>query len=397
MDVRVSASESSDTAMAMAEVLADLNLEEAKAPDFIAVHMSAAHDSAVVQCMLRATGVGALHGGTSCLGVMTNAGLASREGAGLGVFAIWDPEGDYGSAMADLSEDARTAAKDAIQKALQAADRSGEIPDLVWLTAAPGQEEDIIEGLQEILGDGVPIVGGSAADNTIAGEWGVFDSEATRTNGVMVSVLFPSRPLFSAYQSGYAPSELQGKVTAAEGRRLIEIDGRPAAAVYSEWTGLTLDLQPHDDPKMILGESTLMPLGREASLVADVPFYLLSHPAYANPDGSIDLFSEIAVGENITLMQGAVESLTARAGKVASMACEKGRLQPNDVAGALVVYCGGCMLAVREHMARVAQGIDEALNGAPFLGVFTFGEQGPVIDSQNRHGNLMISCVSFAK
>ena len=53
------------------------------------------------------------------------------------------------------------------------------------------------------------------------------------------------------------------------------------------------------------------------------------------------------------------------------------------------------MLAVQEHMDKVAAGIDQALGGAPFLGVFTFGEQGPVLNYENRHGNLMISCVTF--
>ena len=48
----------------------------------------------------------------------------------------------------------------------------------------------------------------------------------------------------------------------------------------------------------------------------------------------------------------------------------------SDVAGALVVYCGGCMLAVQGRMDEVVNGINAALAGRPFLGTFTFGEQG---------------------
>ena len=91
-------------------------------------------------------------------------------------------------------------------------------------------------------------------------------------------------------------------------------------------------------------------------------------------------------------MTGGIESLTSRAGRVAAQAVEQ---TEGSVAGTLVIYCGGCMLAVQDHMDGVASGIDKALNGAPFLGVFTFGEQGPVLNCDNRNGNLMISCITF--
>ena len=67
------------------------------------------------------------------------------------------------------------------------------------------------------------------------------------------------------------------------------------------------------------------------------------------------------------------------------------------IAGALVVYCAGCMLTVQDDMARVADVIAEALGEAPFLGTFTFGEQGCFVGGENHHGNLMISVVVFQR
>ena len=57
-------------------------------------------------------------------------------------------------------------------------------------------------------------------------------------------------------------------------------------------------------------------------------------------------------------------------------------------------YCGGCKLAVDEEIGRVAQSVNDALDGAPFIGCFTFGEQGYLID-RSVHGNLMISAIAF--
>jgi hypothetical protein len=95
-------------------------------------------------------------------------------------------------------------------------------------------------------------------------------------------------------------------------------------------------------------------------------------------------------------MHGAPSQLTQRAGKVAALAAQSGDLLPKDIAGALMVYCGGCMLAVQDRLQEVSDGVVEALPNVPFMGVYTFGEQGMVMGGRNRHGNLMISAIVFA-
>jgi hypothetical protein len=149
-----------------------------------------------------------------------------------------------------------------------------------------------------------------------------------------------------------------------------------------------------DAPVSILAAATLWPLGRVTRHVAGVPFHLLAHPAVANPDGSIDLFADVAVGDRLWQMQGSADSLVARAGRVAQQARDDAG---GHVTGALVVYCGGCMLAVRDRMDSVRDGINAALGDVPWLGVFTFGEQGVPSGGKSKHGNLMISCTVFAE
>jgi len=62
-----------------------------------------------------------------------------------------------------------------------------------------------------------------------------------------------------------------------------------------------------------------------------------------------------------------------------------------------VIFCAGCMLTVRERMDQVVLGLRDNLADVPFLGCFTFGEQGCFIGGENRHGNLMISVTVFAR
>jgi len=393
MKIRSAQARAIDAEQAIRMIAKELGQGKAGRPDFLALHFGVGLDAAVLHKTAReAFGSGTLHGGSSCLGVMGKDGV-DIGGAGIGAFAIWDAEGSFGSASADLGDDAEAAAKAAAQAALIAAGRPGEMPDLVWLTVAPGREEQVLAGLRTVVGAETLIVGGSAADNDVSGAWVQFGPDAVHSDGVVVSVLFPSVAVASVYQSGYAPTGASGVVTAVTGRRLQQIDGRAAANVYDEWTaGAVKPAGTETSP--ILAEATLWPLGRVARHVAGVPFHLLAHPAVSYPDGSIDLFADVEVGDRLWQMQGSADSLVARAGRVATQArADAG----GNLAGALVIYCGGCMLAVRDRIDEVHAGVADALGDVPWIGVYTFGEQGAPAGDASRHGNLMISCTVFAE
>lgn len=365
-----------------------------RAPDLLVVACSCDFNIAKLRDAILPIDAKATHGSTSCLGVMTNAGMSGQSGDGIGYFALWDPEGAYGTANAIIKDDAGQAARDATRTALSRAGRPGEAPQLIWVSASPGQEEAIISGIEGVVGEGIPIVGGSAADNTVAGNWTVFGSDGIMSDGVQITVLFPSKPLSTEFQSGYAPTDHSALVTRAEGRRLYTLNDRPAVEVYEELTGLSFMPDPPAFPTSILSQSSFHPLGFELSKVAGVPYFLLMHAAILHGDGSIDFFADVEEGKMLHFMNGAPEGLKNRAGRIARRSKEQ--LAGQNAAGALVIYCAGCMLSITELMDDVASGVDEGLEGAPFLGVFTFGEQGHALNQKNSHGNLMISCVTFS-
>lgn len=341
-----------------------------------------------------AAGAGAWQLMTSCRGVLSQGGAAGRGGGGR--FRIFDPEGDYGSASASFDGvSAYDAARQATRTALASIDRAGEAPDLTWLNASPGFEEEVIRGVQSVIGDRAPIVGGSAADDHVAGRWRVGAGQALHQSGVAVSVLFPSTPIAYAFQSGYAPTGASGIANRVKDRRVQRIDDRPAVEVLSEWLADDSLRRQLDEPEQILGRTALSPLGREVARVASLPYYLLAHPAALHPDQSLALFATVNEGERLHLMEGSENGLIARAGRVAEQAVARSGLSQDQISGALLVYCGGGMMAVESRMDEAAHAVSAALGAAPFLGVFTFGEQGPVLGGMNRHGNLMIACIVF--
>lgn len=391
MDIRTVQTLQADADGAMRAIADALWPGDGCRPDFLALHFGIGLAAAGLHQAARvAFGPGALHGGSSCLGVMGRDGV-TLGGRGLGAFAIWDPAGSYGTASTDLGTDAAAAAAATARQALIHAGRPGEVPDLVWLTVAPGREEQVLAGLRSVLGSRTQIVGGSAADNDVAGQWGQFGPESTHSDGLVVSVLFPSAPVGTVYQSGYAPTGRKGVVTAIAGRRLFRIDDRPAAEVYAEWTEGAVHAATVA-PRAILAETTLWPIGRVARHVAGVPFHIMAHPAMSHPDGSLDLFADVAEGEVLWQMRGTLDSLVGRASRVAAIAQQGAG---GAIQGALVIYCGGCMMAVRDRIDLVHAGIMASLGDVPWLGIHTFGEQGALPGDQARHGNLMISCTTF--
>lgn len=383
----------------MTEIHDALGIAERGRPDFIAVHASIAWDAELLQAEATRWLAGRhMHGGTTCLGVMGKGGARIHEGKGLGAFAIWDDEGDYGVASGELGEDPRAAAARVMRDALADAGREGEAPELIWLTCAPGREEEVVAGIMDVVGSDARILGGSSADDDVAGDWRQYCHRNLYANGIVVSALFPSRSVSLSYQNGYVPGEHSGIATHAEGRRIYRIDDRPAIDVYTEWARDSLPDHlsiPPDSSISILEHSAFVPFGRQSGELAGIPSYLLALPSESHPDGSISLLAEVEAGQQIQLMRGSLDSLVTRAGRVARHAAEHRMGRDRPIAGALMVFCGGLMMAIRERMDAVSDGVEEALEGAPFLGIFTFGEQGIFANGETQHANLMISCAVF--
>ncbi len=397
MKIATSYSTQSDTAAAVTESYEQLVTDLGHAPSLLMAYFSDPFDSAEISRLLaeKAGSECQIHGATSCLGAMTGAGFHSAEGVGISLWGIDDPEGSYGTGAAVIGEDPEAAAVEALEQALDHSRRIGEVPTLVWLNGAPGHEEALIAGIESILGPDVPVAGGSSGDNTVSGNWAQIANGAQWSDAVVITVLYPSTQISYAFHSGYDPTSTTGVVTRCEGRTLYEIDGRPAAEVYNEWTeGAVSEVLPQGGN--VLALTTLFPIGRVAGEVAGLPYYKLSHPDSVTEDGGLTLFSNIEEGETLTLMQGTVESLVSRAGRVTDAAVEAGDFSPDQLVGGLAIYCAGCMLTVQPKMNEVAGYIRTALNEKPFVGVFTFGEQGCFVANDNAHGNLMISIVAFS-
>jgi len=325
---------------------------------------------------------------------MTEDGYHSADGLGLGLIAIDDPEGAYGVGISPKRKDSRAAVRKALDQAISNAGRTGETPTVVIVSPSPGDEEQIIEAIEDHIGPHVPIIGGTTADNDMSGQWQQFAETQLEKAGVSIAALYPSGEIAYAFHSGYEPTPHRGRVTRAEGRTLYEIDERPAARVYNEWTdGLITDILSQGGS--MVPTASFSPIGQPLSRVEGISFFRLSYPVEALPGEALVVFSEIKEGDEVVLMQGTRESLVSRAGRVATVALNSAPFAADEIRGALMLFCTGCMLVVQDRMEDIAKDLRHELLGAPFLGAFTLGEQGCFLGGENRHGNLIIAILVF--
>ncbi|MFC3914435.1 FIST signal transduction protein [Pseudaeromonas sharmana] len=380
---------------AVDELIARLQQRIPGEPELMFVYFTAPHDGQqILQHLQQAYPATALLGCTSCQGIMTDKGYHSADGYALAAWALCDAAGAYGTAMAALTGDVAQVTSSVLHRALANSGRHGELPALIWMHASPGAEERIIAAIESELGDSVPIVGGSAAHNLQGESSQLLTQEGILSEGLALAVFFPSCEVMTHFFSTYMPAGVKGVVTRANGRELIEIDHQPAAEVYDRWTqGVLSDAQPGD---YILRQTTLFPLARQVGQLGGIPYYKLSHPEKMGTDRSLWLFTEIDVGETVMLMHGNRSGLVEKVVRSTALPLDPEPELMEQIA-ALNVFCAGCMLTIHPDMEQVVTSLQTARDGVPFIGPYTFGEQGRFSGGENAHGNLMISHVLFVK
>ncbi|SIN85882.1 FIST signal transduction protein [Salinivibrio sp. ES.052] len=385
-----------DDAVDAAYTLARMIKARLSTPKLLMIYFTEHYDAQLLQHTLCTLFPGVqLIGCSTCGGIMTQRGYT--RGPTAAAWACSDKKGGYGTSLVthQAHRHVRDSARTALSQAIKESGRCGELPKLIALHSTPGDEEATLAAIREELGVSVPVIGGSAAADTVGGPWAIFDNHTTAQSGIAISVFYPTARVSYSFHSGYAATKKRATVTDVRGRTLVSLNHRPAADVYREWyeseTGLVFNSE-----ESLFSQSTLYPLGTQTGTIHGLPYYTLSHPMFINEQGHMALFSQLEVGQSVYLMSGTSEGLISRASRVVESANDHALYKPEPLGG-LAIYCAGCMLHVKDRLDEVADNINMALYNAPFVCPFTFGEQGLFKGGELSHGNLMISAVLFHK
>ena len=144
--------------------------EKIALPSLLLLYFSENYDYAVLQSVLteRYPNTPFL-ACSSCQGFMTEDGYIN--GQGVALWAMNDIVGAYGTSIVSSYGSMFNMARQAILKAINNSGRLGESPTLILLHATPGNEEEVIRGIEDVVGKNIAIIGGSAADDNVQGKW----------------------------------------------------------------------------------------------------------------------------------------------------------------------------------------------------------------------------------
>ena len=333
------------------------------------------------------------HIATSCKGFFNQDRIYLDQS--VGIFGFQDPQGSYGSAAGGFERESELSdlVLQLLTTASLRAERSGELPSLVWISATPGFEEQIIDMIQSFYQTKVMICGGSAADDLIAGQWWISDQYKSFSQGIVLTTMYASTKVFTRLSSGYFITEHSGVVTSCDRRLIKEIDHQPAGLVYHRWNQQRFpDLSPE---RTILEDSTYIPLATVKGSLGSLAYFQVIHPKELHSDLSISTFANIELNQQIYQLRGDEESVIGRPRRVIKGALLEAEEPLENLRGALIIFCAGCFLAVEERIEEIWRSINQEIPNVPILCQFTFGEQGVFPDGECVHGNLMISVVLF--
>lgn len=328
-----------------------------------------------------------LIGNTSFTGIITPEGFVGSDNGFVGVMALSDPNMEVGIASIKRGDSPIEDGKTIALEAMKAANKTCG-PKYFYMAASPAEEEFYLKGISSVIGR-VPFFGGSAADNSIAGNWKLYTNDSEFADGVIVAFFYSDLPITNLFTGTYRETDDFGVITKVNGNRtLVEIDGVPATKKYAEWTGVDMEAVTGGN---LLVTTITSPLGvkdRLGDLIA------IRHPMNGNEDFSMAIGNNLAEKTCVIRMEATVYELISSTGETLKELIEK---VDGPIAAFHLVHCGGRRAGIGDRINEVYDSIKAVAGDIPFIVEFTFGEYGYESDNNNTCGGLMLSFTAFRK
>lgn len=244
---------------------------------------------------------------------------------------------------------------------------SGPIPyrsALVLTDALAGYAQALLEELTLATAGQYQFFGGGAGDNAQFQRTVVFHGTEVLTDAAVALEILSPRPLGIGVSHGWVPASEAFRVTAAEGLRLIGLNGLPAAEAF----------EAHADR-----------LGQKLDRQAPVPFFLnnilgvdagagyrLRVPLAIDAAGAVLCAAEVPVGSRVHIMRSSAGSAAAAARQAAAAALAG--LGGHAPQAALFFDCVATRLRLGEHFAAELDAVKERIAGIALIGCNTHGQ-----------------------
>ena len=230
--------------------------------------------------------------------------------------------------------------------------------------------DELIRGIQTVLGSETAIFGGLAGDSLAFERTVVISNEGVSADAVVAVALYGKRLRFETVASHFDQSGELIEITAAQGNLLSEINGRPALKVLEEFILKEEGVGANEClsfPIIVLDPVTHKPL------------YCRTVHEYNAEDGTLLAAGSFPVGPAKLINMMNKESFLTDTKETS------GRLAKDKHQFALVVSCAARRGTLGEDWMEESPVIGEALGEMPSIGFYSYGEIG-----KSNHSNSTI-------
>jgi hypothetical protein len=226
----------------------------------------------------------------------------------------------------------------------------------------------LLTGMASVMGDCLPIAGGTAGDSGRFERTWQFVGNQVLTDAAVAIGFSGDFHLGTGIRSGWTPIGLPKKVTRASGNTLYELNGEPALSVFERFLGRHAEKLPAIGVEYPLGL-----LGKWGDVGEQDYFLLRATMSVNRQDGSITFAGEVPEGAMVSLTCGDTASILEASQKAAELALA----DLSDHAPA-VIFCYSCMARKIVLGRRTHEEIDRIRTTigpeVPILGCYTYGE-----------------------
>ena len=234
---------------------------------------------------------------------------------------------------------------------------------LLFLDTRSGDQSEAIAGAYEAAGPEILIAGGAAGGSDPAQ---ILGDQASR-DAVIAVALEPPGPVGIGTAHGCRTQSVPSTVTRSDGRLLLELDGRPAAAVYQEKIGLDGLSLPDPAFEML---AVTHPLA-QPELHGEPR---IRHVLRREGEGGLLCATHIPVNAAVEFTHEAPDDIIAASSEAVGRALAP--LGSRPVRAALLFDCAGRKRAVAASLQEEVFGLIDSFSPPPppLAGLFTHGE-----------------------
>jgi small ligand-binding sensory domain FIST len=225
----------------------------------------------------------------------------------------------------------------------------------------------------------VPVLGGLASARTFDGTAALFHDESVLEQGA-VGLLFEGVPVHTCVSQGASPLGPELTITAADGRVIHELAGKPALVKLRE---VFDELDERERNLVASGLFLGIVIGAGKPEYEHGDFLVCGVVGADTEQGSVALNANLHAGQVVRLH--ARDAGSADRDLERALRQRRATLGDSQPAGALCFTCNGRgrgLFGVADHDATA---LARALTGAPVAGFFAAGEIGPVSGESFQH------------